>query len=106
MENKIDINNNRIMRNLQFADFYFMCTDILSHYGFEKQCAKTIEECNELCVVLHHRNKTSDNDAITEIADVIIMCLQLAIHYGLDNVRDEIKSKLERQIERINNESW
>ena len=68
-------------------------------FGDESQKAMAIEECSELINALckEKRGRVTDKDIITEIADVQIMCNQLALIYGKDEVRYE-KSRKERRL--------
>ena len=45
-------------------------------YGFPTQAAMVVEECSELtnAICKFRRGRVSDDDIITEIADVMIMC--------------------------------
>lgn len=72
-------------------------------FGAESQKAMAIEECAELINALskEKRGRVSDEDVITEIADVMIMCEQLAVIYGRGLVEAEKSRKLERLEGRI-----
>lgn len=76
----------------------------LCNFGVEKQTKVCIEECAELIVALNHfeRGKADAKSVITEIADVIIMCLQMAERFGEEQVADEMVYKLDRLQIRIN----
>lgn len=65
--------------------------------------AMAVEECSELtnAICKFRRGRVSDDDIITEIADVMIMCEQLASYFGKDKVALEKKKKLERLEERL-----
>ena len=45
-------------------------------YGFPTQAAMVVEECSELtnAICKFRRGRVDDDDIITEIADVMIMC--------------------------------
>lgn len=81
---------------------------ISEHYSRECQTAKTKEELKELIVELDAAIKINGQIVLpdntwSEIADVIIMCSQLAMQHGkTDKVRQEIEYKVNRQIGRIN----
>ncbi|MCF0219338.1 MAG: hypothetical protein HUK14_06115 [Muribaculaceae bacterium] len=70
----------------------------LTTFGFDHQADKTIEELGELITALQHfRFKDAAPElVITELADVMIMCQQLACHFGIDKVQSEIIFKLNR----------
>lgn len=76
----------------------------LKEYGFEAQSRMVDEECAELINALckYKRNRANGYDVITEIADVMIMCEQMAIHFGKEAVAKEIETKLSRLEERLN----
>lgn len=75
----------------------------ITMYGIEAQKTMAIEECSELINVLAKecRSRVSDEDIITEIADVMIMCEQLALIYGENAVESEKEYKLARLAERM-----
>lgn len=77
----------------------------ITKYGSDKQMDKAEEECMELCLALRHFrcSKATNDDVITEIADVTIMCQQLARIFGRRKVKDEIDRKRKRQAERLLN---
>jgi len=83
---------------------------ILAHYGASNQIPKAVEEMGELATALikycSPMNQDSpfvnrDEAVINEIADCLIMLLQLAQLFGFNNVRNQIEYKLERQNKRI-----
>ena len=76
---------------------------ILREYGNDSQVKMCIEECSELINALckSYRGRTKDADIITEIADVTIMCRQMAMIYGEEEVEKEITRKQERMLERM-----
>ena len=78
---------------------------VITKFGFDAQKAMAIEECAELINALckEKRGRATDEDIITEIADVQIMCEQLAIIYGQEKVRQERLRKLMRLHNRIQN---
>lgn len=81
---------------------------ILEHYGHNAQKLKACEELGELqTVILQEINKGVDFIGIAEeIADVYIMLKQLALIYCIDpqEIREIVEYKLDRQIQRIENE--
>lgn len=76
---------------------------VITKFGFDAQKAMAVEECAELINALckEKRGRATDDDIITEIADVQIMCEQLAIIYGKEKVRQERLRKLLRLHKRI-----
>lgn len=81
---------------------------ISEYYSRECQTAKTKEELRELLIELDAAIKINGQIVLpdntwSEIADVIIMCSQLAMQHGKTNkVRQEIEYKVNRQIWRMN----
>lgn len=77
--------------------------DALETFGYGPQVRKAIEELAELTVATLHYydNRATHMDVATEVADVLIMCHQLARVVGEDNVMTEYVSKIERLKERI-----
>lgn len=80
---------------------------ISEHYDKYTQIRKAQEECQELMNELY--NAVYINDKITlpdntwsEVAGVMIMCIQLAMqHSKEDIVREQMEYKVNRQLERI-----
>ena len=83
-------------------------------YGLAKQLDQTCEECAELIVAINKwkRAVASDDSAkyveakdniMEEVADVMIMILQLQYLLGLDCF-ETLKSKIARQLKRIEDE--
>lgn len=72
-------------------------------FGPESQMDMSIEECSELINALCklRRGRVGPIDVVTEIADVQIMCEQLAYMFGEKSVADERKRKIERLRKRI-----
>lgn len=72
-------------------------------YGFPAQAAMAIEECSELTNALckFRRGRVGEDEIITEIADVMIMCEQLSSYFGKVHVAIEKERKLERLQERL-----
>lgn len=67
-------------------------------FGKEKLRLMCIEECAELINALakETRDQVTNDQIIDEIADVMIMCKQMAIIYGNDEVNNRITSKFTR----------
>lgn len=76
---------------------------VISTYGVEPQRRMAIEEASELieALVREDRGRANKMDVITEIADVLIMCEQLAMIYGEYEVDLEKDRKLARLAERL-----
>lgn len=77
--------------------------EAVRRFGSINQKEMAIEECSELINALQKekRHRVTDDDVITEIADVTIMCQQLTLIYGEDKVCDEITRKTNRLKERM-----
>lgn len=89
---------------------YKIC-QISEHYSKGNQLIKTLEELQELRSELLIA-ETYDDDFVTltdntmsECADVIIMCIQLAMQHGKEReLKEQIGYKVNRQIERMKSE--
>ena len=82
---------------------------ILNHYGINEQIPVWIEEMSELTKVLCkwlRNGKIPADDLKEEIADVVVCLDQLkyAIDYMEDEVMAHYKEKVNRQIQRIEEE--
>jgi NTP pyrophosphatase (non-canonical NTP hydrolase) len=81
---------------------------IAEHYGYSAQSDIAIEECAELqkAILKLRRGWNTERYAelLGEIADVLIMSRQLRYIFGYDKIDRIVDEKLNRQIERINNE--
>lgn len=79
----------------------------LDTYGIVLQENVAIEEMAELTKEIIKRRRGKDNEEAIkeEIADVMIIMLQLAAHYGVEDVEYHIDYKLKRLEERINAET-
>jgi len=82
---------------------------IIEHYGIMKQLKYIHSEYFELDeAIIEYENIDSTNiDHIAEeIADVMVMLEQFRLHYGIDKetIQDLMEYKINRQIERIENE--
>ena len=76
---------------------------VMETYGFPTQAAMVVEECSELtnAICKFRRGRVDDDDIITEIADVMIMCEQLSYYFVKEKVELEKERKLERLKERL-----
>jgi phosphoribosyl-ATP pyrophosphohydrolase len=77
---------------------------IIQHYGKENQMLKAVEESTELSLALQHHwsGKAGKSEVITEIADMMILCNQMALLFGESEVELEIDRKIKRTIKRMN----
>lgn len=85
--------------------------EIAAHYGMDAQSGKAVEECAELIVAIEHMKKKRwlPQDEVAalenlagEIADVRIMCEQIAYLYGIEEVvKEQIDFKIARQLGRM-----
>lgn len=85
--------------------------EIAAHYGIKSQEQVAIEECAELIEAITKSNRRKDSskefvasisDLAGEIADVRIMCEQLAYLYGIGElVKEQIDFKIARQLARM-----
>lgn len=65
-----------------------LCRRAMEIYGFPAQAAMVVEECGELtnAICKFRRGRVGEDDIITEIADVMIMCEQLSNYFGKEKV--------------------
>lgn len=85
--------------------------EIAAHYGIKSQEQVAIEECAELIQAITKNNRGAQigseyvkkiADVAGEIADVLIMCEQLAYLYGIGElVKEQIDFKIARQLNRM-----
>lgn len=88
---------------------------ITANYTFGQQRAIFVEECAEaikaVCKVERAANSSLEvyadkiSDLIGEVADVLIMAQQMRLYLGAEKVDAEIQRKLDRQIQRIREET-
>lgn len=82
---------------------------ISNHYGYAAQSDKIIEECAELTQAIMKLRWGWSDDKLDhvqeELADVLIMARQLRVMLGADDIDEIINQKLDRQIERIADET-
>jgi NTP pyrophosphatase (non-canonical NTP hydrolase) len=73
-------------------------------WGEEAQLELAQEECAELIVAINHfkRGRVDAYKVAEEIADVYLMCQELALIVGEEKVEQVIKDKIARTRERIN----
>ena len=83
-------------------------TEIAQHYGALLQREQFIEECSEAILAAQKSKRTPNPKTIMdlqgEVADVLIMALQMRYLYGAEAVDRFVELKLSRQIERIKEE--
>jgi len=84
-------------------DHRYVLSDAINRYGARKQTRKVMEECAELMAAVYHYQdgRCKKAHVAEEIADVIIMCHQLAMIIDEDMVSGFVKSKIERLKERM-----
>lgn len=83
-------------------------TEIAKHYGALLQREQFIEECSEAILAAQKSKRTPNPKTISdlqgEVADVLIMALQMRYLFGAEAVDRFVELKLSRQIERIKEE--
>lgn len=75
-----------------------ICQAAVEKYGKEAQTWMAMEETAELCNALakYRRKRVNEDEVCEEIADVIIMCLQLSEIFGVNKVGKFMEAKLTR----------
>lgn len=73
-------------------------------YGIESQKHMVMEECGELITALARepRGRSSTTDILSEVADVFILCEQMALIYGDAEFCTLVDLKMERLEQRLN----
>lgn len=95
---------------METMTYYDAEKEILEHYGKQKQELQAVQELIELILLLAARpDQRGDNyeqNILSELADVQIMCDQIQLMHGISNhAIAEMKSyKLRRQLARIEKE--
>ena len=79
--------------------------EIAKHYGALLQREQFIEECSEAILAAQKSKRTPNPKTISdlqgEVADVLVMALQMRYLFGAEAVDRFVELKLSRQIERI-----
>lgn len=85
-----------------------ICRSAVEWFGKDSQERQATEEMGELIAALNHikRGKCTKDDVQSEIADVLIMCNQLAEIYGRQDVEYHIEKKLQRLQQRCTDAAW
>ena len=81
--------------------------EIAEFYGFTSQANMLTEEAAEFTVALNKFRRGNINaydDIKEEVADVIVIAMQLRGLLGAEDIDEIINQKLDRQIERIKGE--
>ena len=75
-----------------------ICSKAVDIYGTEAQIWMAIEEMAELtnAIAKHRRDRVAREDVCEEIADVIIMLIQMSDIFGPNEVNDYLEQKLDR----------
>lgn len=96
-EDWINLRTKALMRLQALASLAFETGEqALMHFGIDAQRQLAIEECAELIVALKHEDRRkADEDAVRkEIADVLVMTLQMVLVYGVDECADVLGDKI------------
>ena len=83
---------------------------ISEHYSKDNQSKKLLEEMVELAVEINfglfENGGNLPDNAWSEVADVVILCAQIAMQHGTeDKVLEQMRYKVDRQLRRIENEN-
>ncbi len=92
-------------------DYHEICVDAINHFGVDHQLEKCKEELIELLSAIHDYQKptlecsncvgTVEKNIVDEIADVIVMMMQLTIIFDNDRVNERVEFKMNRLNKRI-----
>ena len=94
--------------NFMECEPYKLIKEIADHYGFTSQANMLCEESAEYMVALNkfRRGKAEAYENIKEeVADIIVVALQLYYLLGAEDIDKIIDSKIERQLDRIDLEN-
>lgn len=83
---------------------YKLIKEIAEHYGFTSQANMLCEESAEYMVALNKLRRGKPEayaNVKEEVADIIVVAMQLRYLLGADEIDRIISEKLERQIQRI-----
>lgn len=77
--------------------------NVLKEFGCGGQVMMLVEECGELlsAIAKFRRDRATEEDIVTELADVAIMVEQMAILFGLPEFEAEKERKLARLKKRL-----
>lgn len=82
--------------------------DIATHYGYTAQREQFIEECAEAVLAAQkckrHGSEENFEALESEVADVLIMAMQMRLLMSTTAVDNIIEQKIQRQLERIRKE--
>lgn len=83
---------------------------IIEHYGVHNQLKKINEELFEFCEAVYEADFTLENvgHVEEELADIFVLLEQFRAYYdlNLEKVSEIMKCKVERQLKRIQKESF
>ena len=91
---------------MELKEINDITTKAIETYGQDPQIWMTIEEMSELSNALakYRRNRVTELDICEEIADVLIMCIQMSKIFGEERVKQMFEDKLKRLKERLDYE--
>ena len=91
---------------MELKEINEIITKAIETYGQDPQIWMTIEEMSELgnALAKYRRNRVTELDICEEIADVLIMCIQMSKIFGEDRVKQMFEDKLIRLKERLDHE--
>lgn len=90
---------------MQYDEKMHLYDDVIKIFGLSSQTFMVMEECGELLNILAKamRNRAKRDEIISELADVQIMCEQMAFFYGEREFIAEKERKLLRLKKRLAN---
>lgn len=88
---------------MELKEINEITTKAIETYGQDPQIWMTIEEMSELgnALAKYRRNRVTEWEICEEIADVLIMCIQMSKIFGEDRVKQMFEDKLKRLKERL-----
>lgn len=91
---------------MELKEINEITTKAIETYGQDPQIWMTIEEMSKLgnALAKYRRNRVTELDICEEIADVLIMCIQMSKIFGEERVKQMFEDKLKRLKERLDHE--
>jgi NTP pyrophosphatase (non-canonical NTP hydrolase) len=83
------------------ADAWPACRDAVATFGSASQRVMMLEEAGELIAAISQESRGRKVDVAAEVADVLIMALQMAHLYGEAQVAQAVDAKIDRIRKRI-----
>lgn len=103
LEDELDNDNDQAHKTIITDEEIKTCRQAMEKWGFSDNYGILVEECGELLSAINKlcRCRCSEDDVITELADVSLVITAFADYFGYDKFLAEKQRKLERLQERL-----